>query len=1189
MEEELVSSEQGLPNAQVLATTAALLRPPMLLRSPEANDINIFTDALQLPAAERDAFLEHACEDGELRVRMKALLHAHDLAGNFFEHPPAKETIEERLGMRSREKPGDRIGRFTLLEQIGEGGCGVVFLAEQEEPIRRRVALKVIKPGMDTEKVIARFSAERQALALMDHPNIAKVFDAGETDSGRPYFVMELVAGIKITEYSDRHSLSTEERLKLFVRVCQAIQHAHQKGIIHRDIKPSNLLVTTSLEGEAVPIVIDFGVAKATAEQQLTDGTLLTAVGFLIGTPAYMSPEQAAISNEDLDTRTDIYSLGVLLYELLTGATPFNIDELLKVGLDEIRRVIREQEPSRPSAALRRIADADLAALAQKRRAAPPTLIRAVCGDLDWIVMKALEKDRKRRYPTAHGLALDIQRHLSREPILARPPSTLYRVEKTVLRNKLLFGGIAVLALLLLAGLVAVSSLLVKERRSRHIAERASIKSQQVTTFLERMLDGVGPSVALGRDTTMLREILDETARRIGTEIIDQPTVESELRDLIGRLYHQTGNYKEAEAMHRVALTINQKVFGSESAAAAASLNDLGVVLMAVGKLSEAEDANRQALSIRRKLFGENNADTATSLNSLANVYRQTRRTKEAEIMAREALATRCQLFGERNLQVADSLRNLSIIMGDAGKWSESEIMAREVLRLRRELLGDEHPWVASALNDVGWAVGGLNRLQEAELLEREALAMRQRLLGGEHPDVAKSLYLVGERMRQRGSVTEAHSILHAAFSIQRKLLGEDNPALIDTLKSLALALKATSRWPELEMVYRDALAVWRKQAGPHDPQTLWVARDLASTLEAQGKWQEAEVVHREALGAWRKRSGNDDPQTLYTLDLLGIALEAQSKWEDAVVVYRETLSAWRKRAGDQDSQTLPKWESLARTLCNQGSFAEAGGVISEAIGPNVFTRPECEKMLYLRAGIKARLGEWHGAADDAALAFEHHPGNTRYAMLAALLLKTQDHVGYNRLCERLIVAHARTTHPYTADQVAKACLLRPFVTVDLGIVARLADTAVIGGADDTNGIPFYQLCKALSEYRSGRYKQAVEWAEKSLSVPGVYVHGHAYAVAAMACWQLGQRDKARAMLAKGEELEPPSMPVATARNPSEAWLAWLYARIQLEEATALIGRRVKPKQLPSRSGSGHKRLLSAIHANSPRATQSGL
>src|SRR6266404_3939485 len=383
-------------------------------------DIAVFTEALRLRPEERDRYLSEACKgDAEFRLRVEALLQAYEQAGDFLGKPVAKRPPKAAQVLAAVEKPGDRIGHYKLLQQIGEGGCGVVYMAEQEAPVRRRVALKIIKPGMDTNNVMARFEAERQALALMDHPNIAKVLDAGATESGRPYFVMELVRGVKITDYCDEESLTTAARLGLFVEVCRAIQHAHQKGIIHRDIKPSNILVTTNQEGTAVPKVIDFGIAKATTNQRLTDKTLFTAFEMLIGTPAYMSPEQAELSAVDVDTRTDIYSLGVLLYELLTGSTPFDSESLMKAGLDEVRRVIREKEPDRPSTRLSTMADADLTIAAQRRHSAPPILIRSVRGDLDWIVMKALEKDRTRRYETANGMAADVKRYLNNE--LVRP------------------------------------------------------------------------------------------------------------------------------------------------------------------------------------------------------------------------------------------------------------------------------------------------------------------------------------------------------------------------------------------------------------------------------------------------------------------------------------------------------------------------------------------------------------------------------------------------------------------------------------------------------------------------------------------------------------------------------------------------------------------------------------------------
>ena len=382
------------------------------------------------------------------------LLAVHDRAGGFMAEP-AGPAVRREGGFQIpvAERPGDRIGPYKLVQRIGEGGCGVVYMAEQEKPMRRLVALKVIKLGMDTRQVVARFDAERQALALMDHPHIAKVLDAGATEAGRPFFVMELVRGIKITDYCDQNQIPTKERLELFVQVCRAVQHAHQKGIIHRDLKPSNILVTVN-DGVAVPKIIDFGIAKAT-QGRLTDKTLVTAFEQFIGTPAYMSPEQAVMTSVDVDTRSDIYSLGVLLYELLTGRPPFDTRELLAAGLDEMRRTIRERLPVRPSTRLDALTREELTTTAQRRGSEAPKLISLVRGDLDWIVMKCLEKDRSRRYETASGLAMDVRRHLNQEPVIARPPSKLYEFQRTVQRHKLGFAATGAVVLALLLGIVA--------------------------------------------------------------------------------------------------------------------------------------------------------------------------------------------------------------------------------------------------------------------------------------------------------------------------------------------------------------------------------------------------------------------------------------------------------------------------------------------------------------------------------------------------------------------------------------------------------------------------------------------------------------------------------------------------------------------------------------------------------------
>jgi eukaryotic-like serine/threonine-protein kinase len=464
---------------------------PRAMDAATQHEEDLFDTARKMSdVAARDAFLERACDgDPALRTRIEELLKAEKDAERFFQEgssvvasaliPSASVGAPIAIGAGITNLPGEepigsRIGRYKLLEKIGEGGCGVVYLAEQEEPVRRRVALKIIKLGMETKSVIARFEAERQALAMMDHPNISRVFDAGATDRGPPYFVMELVHGVKITEYCDRHHLETPQRLDLFIQVCHAIQHAHQKGIIHGDIKPSNIMVTLQ-DGTPVPKVIDFGISKAT-EARLADRVLLTAQGQLVGTPAYMSPEQAELRGVDIDTRSDIYSLGVLLYELLTGKTPFDAKTLLDLGFDEMRRTLRETEPPRPSARLTSLSIPELVKTAQTRHAEPPKLISTMRGDLDWIVMKALEKERGRRYETANGLAMDIQRHLNHEPVVARPPSRLYRFQKLVRRNRIVFAAGGAVALALVIGIGASTWLFLQERKAR---QRAEVAEQQ--------------------------------------------------------------------------------------------------------------------------------------------------------------------------------------------------------------------------------------------------------------------------------------------------------------------------------------------------------------------------------------------------------------------------------------------------------------------------------------------------------------------------------------------------------------------------------------------------------------------------------------------------------------------------------------------------------------------------------------
>jgi eukaryotic-like serine/threonine-protein kinase len=935
-------------------------------------DDEIFADALGLSVAERGKFLDHVCAgDGVLRGRVQALLDGAQQAGGFLDAPltaPLMITPFEQAGdaiglpsvlsaVGSAKVEGSaKAGRYKLLEKIGEGGCGVVWMAEQSEPVRRKVALKVIKLGMDTKEVIARFEAERQALALMDHPNIAKVHDGGATESGRPYFVMELVRGIPITRYCDENNLSTDARLKLFNSVCHAIQHAHQKGIIHRDIKPSNILVAQH-DDVAVPKVIDFGIAKAT-QGRLTDATVFTAFAQFIGTPAYMSPEQAEFSGLDVDTRSDIYSLGVLLYELLTGRPPFDPKSLQQAGLDEIRRIIREVEPPRPSTRLSTLTNADRATVAKLRGAAPAQLSTQLSGDLDWIVMKALEKNRVRRYETVAGLAADIERHLHNEPVAARPASAAYRCQKLFLRHKLAFMAGAAIAASLVGGLTLSTILFIQEKTTAeraHHAERAqaaarelaelaqsneaklrvraeteAARSTQVAGFLRNVLVSAGPSATLGR--TSVRDLLEKTRQQMGAELQDQPAMLAELQDTLGVVYCELGERIRAIELHRSALAARRKLFGNEHADVATSLHNLAVPLVRFSWLAEAEPVLDEALAIRRKLLGPEHAAVADTLFLLADLRFGQGRYDDAERLHREVIAIRRKLFGPEHSGVADAMVALALDI----RWkrgsalAEVESMIREGLAMQRRLLGAEHPDIAMSLRRLAIVIAAQSRLPEAAQLARESLDIRRKLMGNDSYLVAQVLNELGGYLLKQGKLDEAEPLLRESAELQR----HDEPTRTGAERFRNLAqLLVERRGPnaETEALLREAIATDLRRIGPRSAPDESIYKPIREFLRLK-KQPDDHVSVQQELFAQREAVFGPDPRGKWMLvHARAEALVNLGQFAEGLPLAEEAFAGLKLAVGPDDADTVAARIVLGRLYGGTGQKSRGVGELEEA------------------------------------------------------------------------------------------------------------------------------------------------------------------------------------------------------------------------------------------------------------------
>ena len=840
-----------------------------------------------------------------------------------------------------------QIGPYRLVEPIGEGGMGEVWLAEQLEPVRRRVALKIIKAGMDSKQVVARFESERQALALMDHPAIAKVFDGGTTPEGRPYFVMEYFPGVPITEHCDMRQLSTVERLELFTQVCEGVQHAHQKAVIHRDLKPSNILVS-AVDGKAEPKIIDFGIAKATG-YRLTEKTLFTELGAVVGTPEYMSPEQADSTGQDVDTRTDVYSLGVLLYQLLTGELPFASQELRSASYEQLLRTLRETEPPRPSTKLSTLG-AEAEEVARNRNTEPGALRRQLEGDLDSITLKALEKERSRRYGTATELAEDIRRHLRHEPVVARPPGAGYRLQKYLRRHRVGVGVAAGLVALLVA---FASTMAVQVRRTaaeRDRANRERETAERASTFLGNMLGAVRPDAlgdALWKDLhqrvadvrrdegkseadvaaavdsldrslgavnstqaalgLLDGQILDRAGKTLEQEMKDDPKLAARLEHTLGLTYRSLGLLPQAAEHARRAMELRTSEFGPEGQPTLQSLGLLADLLKRQGRYDESEKLFKQALEAQRRTLGPEHPDTVESTRGLATLYTYQGRYPDAEALLVPMLEQQRRTLGAESDETDSTISELSKVYAQQGRFQEAEKLAEEDLEISRKRYGPDDDGTLVALNNLAVVYAQQGRAPEAEKLFRQAYETEKRVLGSEHPTTLEAMLNVAAISTEQGHYDEAEKLLLEGLAIRRRVLGPDHPSTLYSINSLGELYLEEKRYDEAEKYARSALEDRRGVLGRQHKDTLISLANLAEANNGQGHYAKAEELVQEAIAGYQHADlGSSEEmgfaRTAHGRSLLGLRRYPQA---EAELVAAERLIPPGTSAHTQTVQSL--------------------------------------------------------------------------------------------------------------------------------------------------------------------------------------------------------------------------------------------------------------------------------------------
>ncbi len=849
---------------------------------------DLFHRAADLPVADRAAMLEVECAgDSRLRLEVESLLAAHEAPVPVLDDVAG--ALAGAVGAGGVDHlTGMSIGSYRVGEVLGEGGMGTVYAAQQSDPIIRRVALKVVKAGMGTRQVVARFAAERQALAAMNHPNIAHIHDAGATPEGHPYFVMELVDGVPISEFCDARGLDVRQRLELLLPVCDAVQHAHHKGLVHRDLKPGNVLVTDARDGPQ-PKVIDFGIAKAIGSSD-PGGPDLTFGQAAVGTPSYMSPEQVA--GGPVDTRADVYALGALLYRLLTGVPPF---ELGDSGMAEVERVIRVETPPTPSA---RVASG--AAPPASDSPARDALRRQLRGELDWIVMKALDKDPERRYPTPSALADDIRRFLRDEPVTAGPPSALYRARTFVRRHRLAVAAAAVVTLSLALGMAATAWMAVEAARARDHARVEAETAREVSSFLEQLLSAPDPSRPRGdapaRETKVV-DVLDEAAVRLADDLERRPEVRATLHHTLGTTYMNLARYDEAEEQLGAALAMRRRVQGPDEPATLASAHALAALYSRQGRYEEALGLLEPTVEARTRVLGPDHPDTLASLGNLGELQVAAGRMEAAESLFRRVLAAYRDSVGEEDERTVAAMNNLAFVLARRDRPAEAERLYRRALEVNRRMLGDSHPNTVSALNNLAAALYARGALDEAADVYEEALRLSRRVHGDSSPSTLNVISNLGALLLRQGRTAEAVVQLRAAVEGSRALLGSAHPRTLLAVNNLARAVAIMGEDGEAEELYQQLFAVADEALPAGDPNLPLYRSGYGDFLTGLGRHVEAEAALLEALEGCREVYGDDHPRTTRVVERLVALYESWGR-PDRAEPYRARLGPPAERHG---------------------------------------------------------------------------------------------------------------------------------------------------------------------------------------------------------------------------------------------------------------------------------------------------